>query len=73
MCHMILHVLYFIPGSLEDKDKYIEVVDGHHATSKKKGQVQIKIFDDNGDTFIVTLNNLLLQQIYAIGYFKLLC
>ena len=32
----------FIPGSLEDTDKYIEVTDGHHVTAKKKGQVQIK-------------------------------
>ena len=29
----------FIPGSLEDTDKYIEVVDGHYATAKKKGKI----------------------------------
>ena len=26
----------FIPGSLEDMDKNIDVVDGHHVTSKQK-------------------------------------
>ena len=29
-------VLYFIPGSLEDTDKYIKVADGHHVKAKKK-------------------------------------
>ena len=27
---------YFIPGLLEDTDKHIEVVDGHHVTEKKR-------------------------------------
>ena len=30
MCHMTPEVLDFIPGSLEDTDKNIEVADGHH-------------------------------------------
>ena len=42
----------FIPGSLEDTGKYIEVADGHHATAKKKGQVRIQMCDDNRKTFI---------------------
>ena len=50
----------FIPGSLEDTDKYIEVAGGHHVLAKQKGQVQIKMWDDNGDTSISTLHNLLL-------------
>ena len=50
----------FIPGSLEDTDKYIEVADGHHVTEKQKGQVQIKMCDDNRKTFIATLYNVLL-------------
>ena len=29
-CHMTPYVLDFIPGSLEDTDKYIEVADCHH-------------------------------------------
>ena len=41
-------------------DIYIEVADGHHVTAKKKGQVQIKICDNNGNQFIATLHNTLL-------------
>ena len=33
-CHMTPEVSDFIPGSLQDKDKYIEVADGHHITAK---------------------------------------
>ena len=29
----------FIPGSLEDTDKYIGVADGNYVTAKEKGQV----------------------------------
>ena len=59
-CHMKPKVSYFIPGSLEDKDKHIEVADGHHDTAKQKGQVRIKMCDDNGNPFIATLPNILL-------------
>ena len=45
-CHMTSQVSDFIPGSLEDTDKYIEVADGHHVTAKQKGQVQIKMCDN---------------------------
>ena len=48
----------FIPGSLEDTDKYIEVADRHHATAKQKGKLQIKMCDDNGKPFIATLHNI---------------
>ena len=41
-CHMTPEVSYFIPRSLEDTDKYVEVADRHHVTAKQKGQVQIK-------------------------------
>ena len=50
----------FIPVSLEDMDKCIEVADGHHVTAKQKGQVRIQMCDDNGKTFIATLYSLLL-------------
>ena len=50
----------FIPVSLEDTDKYIEVADGHNVTAKQKEQVQIKMCDDNGDPFIRMLHNVLL-------------
>ena len=51
MCHMTPEVSDFIPGSLEDTDKYIEVADEHHVTAKQKGQVRIQMCDDNGKPF----------------------
>ena len=60
MCHMTPEVLDFIPGWLEDTDEHIEVADGHHVTAKRKVQVRIKMCDDNGDSFIATLQNLFL-------------
>ena len=50
----------FIPITLKYTDKYIEVTGGHHVTAKQKGQVRIKMCDDNGKTFIATLYNVLL-------------
>ena len=57
---MTPEVTDFIPGTLEDTDKFIEVAVGHHVTAKQKGSVRIQMFDDNGETFIVTLYNALL-------------
>ena len=37
--HMTPEVTDFIPGSLVDTDKFIEVADGHHVTAKQKGSV----------------------------------
>ena len=59
-CHMTPQFLDFIPGSLKYTDKYIEVTDGHHVTAEQKVQVRIKMYDNNGDTFIVTLYIVLL-------------
>ena len=59
-CHMTPEVTDFIPGSLEDTDKFIEVADGHHVTAKQKGSVRIKMFDDNRKNFVATLYNVLL-------------
>ena len=59
-CHMTPEVSDFIQGTLEDTDKYIEVTDGHHVTAKQKGQVQIQMCDDNGNSFITTLYNVIL-------------
>ena len=59
-CHMTPEVTDFIPGSLEDTDKFIEIADGHHITAKQKGSVRIQMFDNNGETFIATLYNVLL-------------
>ena len=57
---MTPEVTDFIPGSLEDTDKFVEVVDGHQVTAKQKGSVNIQMFDDNGKTFFATLYNVLL-------------
>ena len=46
--------LDFIPGSLEYKDEYIEVANEYYVTVKRKGQVQIKMCNDNGIFFIST-------------------
>ena len=35
-CHMTPQVSDFIPGSLEYRCKYIEVVDGHYIKAKQK-------------------------------------
>ena len=59
-CHMTPEVSDFIPGTLEDTDKYIEFADGRHVTAKQKGQVRIQMCDDNGKTFIATLYTILL-------------
>ena len=60
MCHMTPEVTNFIPGILEDTDKFIEVADGHHITAKQKGSVRIQMCDDNRKTFVATLYNVLL-------------
>ena len=41
-CHMTPEVFDFIPGTLEDTDKYIEVADGHHVTAKQKVKYKYK-------------------------------
>ena len=58
---MTPHVIYLFPGLLKDTDKHIEVSDGHYVTAKPKRQVWIKMCDNNRDTFIVTLHNVLLE------------
>ena len=58
--HMMPEVTDFIPGSLEDTDKSVEVADVHHVTSKQKGSVRIQMCNDNGKTFVATLYNVLL-------------
>ena len=60
MCRMTPEVSYFISGLLEDTDKHIEVADGHHVAAKQKGQVRIKMCDNNGDPFIITLHKVIL-------------
>ena len=50
----------FVPGLLEDMDKFIEVADGHHVTAKQKGSVRIQMCNDNGRKLFATLYNVLL-------------
>ena len=57
---MTPNVSDFISGSLEYTNKYIEVVDGRYVKVKQKGQVQIRMYNDNGYPFIETLHNVLL-------------
>ena len=52
----------FIPGSLEDTDKSIEVADRNDIMAKQKGWVQIKRCKDNRDTSIATFHNVLLAS-----------
>ena len=68
---MTPEVTDFIPGSLEDTYKFIEVADIHHVTAKQKGSVRIQMCDDNGKTFVATLYNILLapdlcERIFSI-------
>ena len=49
---MTPQVLDFTSGSLGDMDKYTEVADGHHIMANTNRQVQIKMWDENGDNFI---------------------
>ena len=65
-------VTYFIPGSLEDTDKYIEVADGHHVTAKQKGQVRIQMCDNNGKKCIATLYNVLLEPYLCDRLFSII-
>ena len=59
-CHTKLDVSDFIPGSLEDTNKHIEVTNGHNVTAKQKGPVRIEMCDDHGDPFIAMLHKVLL-------------
>ena len=59
-CHMTLEVTDFIPGSLQDTDKFIEVADRNHVMAKQKGSVRIQMCNDNIKKFVATLYNVLL-------------
>ena len=71
-CHMTPEVSDFIPVSLKDKYKYIEVADGHHVTERKKGQVRIQICNNNRKSFIATLYNVLLARDLRNGFFSII-
>ena len=71
-CHMTPEVTDFIPGSLEDTDKFIEVAEEHHVTAKQKVSVRIQMFDDNGETFVATLYNVLLAPVLCDRLFSII-
>ena len=71
-CHMIPQISDFIPGLLEDTDKYIEVLDGHQVVAKKKGTVQIKMFGNNIDTFMATFHSVLLSPYICDRLFSMI-
>ena len=47
-------------------------MDVHHIPVKQKVQVQIKTCDDNGDTFIATLQNVILAPDLCDGLFSII-
>ena len=63
-CPMTPEVTDFIPGSLEDRDKFIEVADRHHVTAKKKVQYIYKC---------VTITERHLSQPYITYYWHRTC
>ena len=71
-CYMTPEVLDFIPGLLEDTDKYIEVTYGNQIMAKQKGNVQIKMCDNNGDNFIAKLHNVLVTPDLCDGLFLII-
>ena len=48
-------ISYFITGSLIETYRYIEVSDWYFVTEKQRGEVQIKMRDDNGKPFVAKL------------------
>ena len=69
-CHMTPAVSDFIPGSLEDTDKHIEVADRHHVIAKQKVQVRIKYVTIMEILSLQRYTTYFWNQIYATGYFK---
>ena len=69
---MTPEVMEFIPGSLEDMDKLIEVSDRHPVTAKQKDSVRIQMYDDNRKTFSATLYNVLLAPDLCDRFFSIM-
>ena len=53
-------------------DKYILVADGDFVTAKQIGEVQIKIPDDSGKSFIATLYNVLFAPYLWNQFFSII-
>ena len=69
--HITPQVSNFLTGLLEDKDKYIEIADGGQVMVKQKGQLK-KMRDNNRDTFIATLHNVILAPDICKGLFSMI-
>ena len=63
---------YFIPGLLEHKNKHIEVADRDHVMTKQKGELQMKMCNNNGDPFIATLHKVLLAPDLCVRLFLII-
>ena len=57
--HMTSEISDFMPGSLVETDKYVNVEYTYFGTSKQTGEVQIKMGDNNRKPFIATRYNVL--------------
>ena len=70
-CHMTPEVSYFVPGSLEYTDRYIEVARGHHVMAKQKFKYKYKcstIIERHSSQHYTTY---FYHRAYATGYFQL--
>ena len=70
--HMTPQDSDFLTGSLEDKDKYIEIADGGQVMVKQKVQFRKTMRDNNRDTFIATLHNVILAPDICKGLFSMI-
>ena len=71
-CHMKSEILDFIPVSLVETDKYIEVVDGNFDASKQTGEVKIKFMVTMGQPSLLRDITYYFIQTYMIIYYILL-
>ena len=69
--HMIPEISYFVPVSLVETDKYIEVANGDFS-QLKTGEFQIKNCDDNGKPLISTLYVLLSSPDFCDKLFSII-
>ena len=69
---MTLDISDFIPVSLVETYKYIEVTYGNFITAKQTGEVQIKFHDINGIPFIAISYNKLPETDLCDGLFYII-
>ena len=71
-CHMTPEISGFIPGSLVETDKYIEVSDGNFVLAKQIVEVQMKKMIVTANPLFIRYITYSLHQTFGIGYFTLL-